>query len=102
VRESEAILGLEFAKNGLEGKVWQYFNIVPDFKSVGVREDKRSFDWPVIISAVNTVDAMSATVEDIPFALLQHITARITSEVKAVNRVCYVLTPMPCGTIEWE
>ena len=75
VRESDAILREEFAKNGLEGKVWQYFTIVPDFKSVGVRDDKRSFDWPVIIRAVNTVDAMTATVEDIPFALLQHITA---------------------------
>ena len=102
VRESDAILREEFAKNGLEGKVWQYFTIVPDFKSVGVRDDKRSFDWPVIIRAVNTVDAMTATVEDIPFALLQHITARITSEVKGVNRVCYDLTPKPCGTIEWE
>ena len=85
VRESDAILREEFAKNGLEGKVWQYFTIVPDFKSVGVRDDKRSFDWPVIIRAVNTVDAMTATVEDIPFALLQHITARITSEVKGVQ-----------------
>ena len=102
VRESDAILREEFAKNGLEGKVWQYFTIVPDFKSVGVRDDKRSFDWPVIIRAVNTVDAMTATVEDIPFALLQHITARITAEVPGVNRVCYDLTPKPCGTIEWE
>ena len=102
VRESDAILREEFAKNGLEGKVWQYFTIVPDFKSVGVRNDKRSFDWPVIIRAVNTVDAMTATVEDIPFALLQHITARITAEVPGVNRVCYDLTPKPCGTIEWE
>ena len=102
VRESDAILREEFAKNGLEGKVWQYFTIVPDFKSVGVRDDKRSFDWPVIIRAVNTVDAMTATVEDIPFSLLQHITARITSEVPGVNRVCYDLTPKPCGTIEWE
>ena len=101
VRESDAILREEFAKNGLEGKVWQYFT-VPDFKSVGVRDDKRSFDWPVIIRAVNTVDAMTATVEDIPFALLQHITARITAEVPGVNRVCYDLTPKPCGTIEWE
>ena len=102
VRGSGAILREAFAKNGLEGKVWQYFTIVPDFKSVGVRDNKRSFDWPVIIRAVNTVDAMTATVEDIPFALLQHITARITSEVKGVNRVCYDLTPKPCGTIEWE
>ena len=77
VRESDAILREEFAKNGLEGKVWQYFTVVPDFKSTGVRDDKRSFEWPVIIRAVNTRDAMTATVEDVPFALLQHITARI-------------------------
>ena len=102
VRESDAILREEFAKNGLEGKVWQYFTIVPDFKSVGVKEGKRSFEWPVIIRAVNTRDAMTATVEDVPFALLQHITARITSEVKGVNRVVSDLTPKPTGTIEWE
>ena len=102
VRESDAILREEFAKNGLEGKVWQYFTVVPDFKSTGVRDGRRSFDWPVIIRAVNTVDAMTATVEDVPFALLQHITARITAEVKGVNRVLYDLTPKPCGTIEWE
>lgn len=102
VRESDAILREEFAKNGLEGKVWQYFTVVPDFKSVGVRDDKRSFDWPVIIRAVNTRDAMTATVEDVPFALLQHITARITAEVAGVNRVLYDLTPKPTGTIEWE
>ena len=102
VRESDAILREEFAKNGLEGKVWQYFTIVPDFKSVGVKEGKCSFEWPVIIRAVNTRDAMTATVEDVPFALLQHITARITSEVKGVNRVVYDLTPKPTGTIEWE
>ena len=101
VRESDAILREEFAKNGLEGKVWQYFTIVPDFKSVGVKEGKRSFEWPVIIRAVNTRDAMTATVEDVPFALLQHITARITSEVKGVNRVVYDLTPKPTGTIDW-
>ena len=102
VRESDAILREEFAKNGLEGKVWQYFTIVPDFKSVGVKEDKRSFEWPVIIRAVNTRDAMTATVEDVPFALLQHITQRITHEVQGVNRVCFDLTPKPTGTIEWE
>ena len=89
VRESDAILREEFAKNGLEGKVWQYFTIIPDFKSVGVKEGKRSFEWPVIIRAVNTKDAMTATVEDVPFALLQHITDRITKEVPGVNRVCY-------------
>ena len=102
VRESDAILREEFAKNRLEGKVWQYFTVVPDFKSTGVRENKRSFDWPVIIRAVNTRDAMTATVEDVPFALLQHITARIVNEVPGVNRVLYDLTPKPTGTIEWE
>lgn len=102
VRESDAILREEFAKNGLEGKVWQYFTIIPDFKSVGVRDDKRADEWPVIIRAVNTRDAMTATVEDVPFALLQHITERITHEVKGVNRVLYDLTPKPTGTIEWE
>ena len=102
VRESDAILREEFAKNGLEGKVWQYFTIIPDFKSVGVKEGKRSFEWPVIIRAVNTKDAMTATVEDVPFGLLQHITDRITHEVPGVNRVCYDLTPKPTGTIEWE
>ena len=102
VRESDAILREEFAKNGLEGKVWQYFTIVPDFKSTGVKDGKRSFDWPVVIRAVNTRDAMTATVEDIPFDLLQHITKRITSEVPGVNRVLYDLTPKPTGTIEWE
>ena len=102
VRESDAILGEEFARNGLEGKVWQYFTAIPDLKSVGVREGRRADEWPVILRAVNTVDAMTATVEDVPFALLQHITARITSEVKGVNRVLYDLTPKPTGTIEWE
>ena len=102
VRESDAILREEFAKNGLEGKVWQYFTIIPDFKSVGVRDNKRADEWPVIIRAVNTRDAMTATVEDVPFALLQHITDRITHEVKGVNRVLYDLTPKPTGTIEWE
>ena len=102
VRESDAILREEFAKNGLEGKVWQYFTVIPDFKSVGVKDGKRSFEWPVIIRAVNTKDAMTATVEDVPFALLQHITERITHEVPGVNRVCLDLTPKPTGTIEWE
>ena len=102
VRESDAILREEFAKNGLEGKVWQYFTVVPNFKSVGVSDGKRTFAYPVIIRAVNTVDAMTATVEDVPFALLQHITDRITREVKGVNRVLYDLTPKPSGTIEWE
>ena len=102
VRESDAILREEFAKNGLTGKVWQYFTIVPDYKSTGVVNGKRSWDWPVVIRAVNTKDAMTATVEDIPFALLQHITDRIIHEVKGVNRVLYDLTPKPTGTIEWE
>lgn len=102
VRESDAILREEFAANGLEGKVWQYFTAVPDFRSVGVKNGKRTFAYPVILRAVNTKDAMTATVEDVPFALLQHITARITTEVDGVNRVLYDLTPKPCGTIEWE
>ncbi len=102
VRESDAILREEFDKNGLAGKVWQYFTVVPDFRSVGVKDGKRTFAYPVIIRAVNTKDAMSATVEDIPFALLQHITERITAEVPGVNRVLYDLTPKPVGTIEWE
>ncbi len=102
VRESDAILREEFAKNGLEGKVWQYFTAIPDFKSVGVKDDKRTFAYPVIIRAVNTVDAMTATVENVPFELLQHITNRITAEVSNVNRVVFDLTPKPTGTIEWE
>ena len=102
VRESDAILREEFAKNGLEGKVWQYFTAVPDFKSVGVKDGKRTFAYPVIIRAVNTKDAMTATVENVPFELLQHITQRITAEVENVNRVLYDLTPKPSGTIEWE
>lgn len=102
VRESDAILREEFAKNGLEGKVWQYFTVVPDFKSVGVSNNARTFAYPVILRAVNTVDAMTATVEDVPFALLQHITERITHEVNGVNRVLYDLTPKPTGTIEFE
>lgn len=102
VRESDAILREEFAKNGLAGKVWQYFTVVPDFRSVGVQDGARTYAYPVIIRAVNTVDAMTATVEDIPFSLLQHITQRITAEVSGVNRVLYDLTPKPCGTIEWE
>lgn len=102
VRESDAILREEFAKNGLEGKVWQYFTAVPDFKSVGVKDGARTFAYPVIIRAVNTVDAMSATIEEIPYDLLKHITNRITTEVEGVNRVLYDLTPKPSGTIEWE
>ena len=102
VRESDAILREEFANAGLEGKVWQYFTIVPDFKTVGVKNNVRCFEWPVVLRAVNTRDAMTATVEDVPFALLQKITARITNEVPGVNRVLFDLTPKPTGTIEWE
>lgn len=102
VRESDAILREEFAKNGLEGKVWQYFTIVPDYKSTGVKDDKRTYDWPCVIRAVNTRDAMTATVENVPFELLQHITKRITTEVNGINRVLFDLTPKPSGTIEWE
>lgn len=102
VRESDAILREEFAKNGLEGKVWQYFTAVPDFKSVGVKDGKRTFAYPVIIRAVNTKDAMTATVENVPFELLEHITDRITHEVENVNRVLFDLTPKPSATIEWE
>lgn len=102
VRESDAILREEFAKNGLEGKVWQYFTAVPDFKSVGVKDGARTYAYPVIIRAVNTKDAMTATVEEVPYELLKHITDRITTEVEGVNRVLYDLTPKPSGTIEWE
>ena len=102
VRESDAILREEFAKAGLEGKVWQYFTVVPDYRSTGVREGIRSWDWPVIIRAVNTKDAMTATIEEIPYSLLKVITDRILAEVKGVNRVLYDLSPKPCATIEWE
>lgn len=102
VRESDAILREEFAKSGLEGKVWQYFTAVPDFRSVGVRNGARTYAYPVIIRAVNTVDAMTAEIEELPYALLKTITARITNEVPNVNRVLYDLTPKPSGTIEWE
>ena len=102
VRESDAILREEFATNGLEGKVWQYFTVVPDFRSVGVRDGKRTFERPVIIRAVNTVDAMTAEVEEVPYPLLKRIAARITAEVPGVNRVVYDLTAKPPGTIEWE
>jgi len=102
VRESDAILREEFANAGLAGKVWQYFTIVPDFKSVGIKDGKRVDEWPVILRAVNTRDAMTATVENVPFELLSRITDRITHEVKGVNRVLYDLTPKPTGTIEWE
>ena len=102
LREADAILREEFDKNGLAGKVWQYFIAVPDFTSVGVRDGKRYEGWPAIIRAVNTKDAMTATIEEIPYALLHHITNRITHEVEGINRVCLDLTPKPIGTIEWE
>ena len=102
VRESDAILREEFAKNGLQGKVWQYFTIIPDFKSTGIKDGNRTYAYPVIIRAVNTKDAMAATVEELPYKLLAHIVDRITKEVKGVNRVVYDLTPKPSGTIEWE
>ena len=102
VREADAILREEFAKAGLDKKVWQYFTIVPDFKSVGVRDNARSFEWPVIIRAVNTVDAMTATIEQIDWPILLKITDRIMKEVKNVNRVCYDMSPKPSATIEWE
>ena len=102
LREADAILREEFGKNGLAEKVWQFFVIIPDIKSVGVKDDSRYEGWPAIIRAVNTKDAMTATVEEIPYAVLRHITARITSEVEGINRVLYDITPKPTGTIEWE
>ena len=102
LREADAILREEFDKNGLAGKVWQYFIAVPDVKSVGVKDGKRYEGWPAIIRAVNTTDAMTATIEEIPYPLLHHITDRITHEVDGINRVLLDLTPKPIGTIEWE
>ena len=102
VRHSDAILREEFALAGLAEKVWQYFTIVPDIKSTGVKNDVRAFEWPVVLRAVNTRDAMTATIEEIPWPVLHKITQRITSEVKGVNRVLYDITPKPTGTIEWE
>lgn len=102
VRESDAILREEFANAGLDQKVWQYFTVVPNFKSVGVKNNARCFEYPVIIRAVNTIDAMTASIEPVDFAILNKITDRILNEVEGVNRVCYDLTPKPCGTIEWE
>ncbi len=102
LREADAILREEFDNCGLAEKVWQYFIAVPDFKSVGVRDGKRYEGWPAIIRAVNTTDAMTATIEEIPYEVLHKITARITAEVEGINRVLYDLTPKPIGTIEWE
>ena len=102
LREADAILREEFDINGLAEKVWQYFIAIPDFKSVGVREGKRYEGWPAIIRAVNTVDAMTATIEPIEWPILMKITERILNEVKTVNRVCYDMSPKPSSTIEWE
>ena len=102
LREADAILREEFDKNGLAGRVWQYFIAVPDMKSTGVKDGKRYEGWPAIIRAVNTTDAMTATIEEIPYPLLHHITDRITKEVPGINRVLLDLTPKPIGTIEWE
>ena len=102
LREADAILRDEFDKNGLAEKVWQYFVVIPDIKSVGVKDESRYEGWPAIIRAVNTTDAMSATIEEIPYSILHHITNRITTEVEGINRVLMDLTPKPVGTIEWE
>ena len=102
VRESDAILREEFKKNGLEGKVWQYFTIVPDFKSTGITDGRRTYDWPVVVRAVNTVDAVTAEVAELDFKMMAHIVDRITHEVKGVNRVLWDITPKPSATIEYE
>ena len=102
LRESDAILREEFANAGLEGKVWQYFTVVPDYKSTGIKNNKRTFEWPAIIRAVNSVDATSATIEEIPYALLGKITDRILAEVPGINRVLYDLSPKPVATIHRE
>ena len=102
VRESDAILREEFEKNGLAGKVWQYFTVVPDFKSTGIKDGKRAFEWPCIVRAINTVDVMQVTVENIPYELMCHITDRITHEVPGINRVLYDFTPKPTATVEYE
>ena len=102
LREADAILREEFDKNGLAGKVWQYFVVIPDIKSVGVKDESRYEGWPAIIRAINTKDAMTATIEEVPYPVLHKITARITAEVEGINRVLFDLTPKPTGTIEWE
>ena len=102
VRESDAILREEFAKNGLEGKVWQYFTVVPDFKSTGVTNGKRSFEWPCIIRAINTTDVVECSVEHLDPALMDHLAQRITTEVEGINRVLYDFTPKPPATVEYE
>ncbi len=102
VRESDAILREEFEKNGLAGKVWQYFTVVPDFKSTGIKDGKRAFEWLCIVRAIHTTDVMTCTVADLPYDLMCHITDRITHEVPGINRVLYDFTPKPTGTVEWE
>ena len=102
VREADAILREEFANAGLEGKVWQYFTVVPDIRSTGIKDNKRTWEWPVILRAVNSIDATSASIEPIPYDLLNKIVSRILAEVKGVNRVLYDLSPKPVATIEWE
>ena len=102
VRESDAILREEFAKNGLEGKVWQYFTVVPDFKSTGIKDGKRTFDWPCIIRAINTTDVIEVTVEHLPADLIDHLVQRIIAEVPCINRVLYDFTPKPPATVEYE
>ncbi|MBQ8063175.1 MAG: glutamine-hydrolyzing GMP synthase subunit GuaA, partial [Clostridia bacterium] len=102
VRESDAILREEFAKNGLEGKVWQYFTVVPDFKSTGITDGKRTFEWPCIIRAINTTDVVEVTVEHLPPELIDHLAQRITTEVEGINRVLYDFTPKPPATVEYE
>ncbi|MBR2547641.1 MAG: glutamine-hydrolyzing GMP synthase [Eubacterium sp.] len=102
VRESDAILREEFAKNGLEGKVWQYFTVVPDFKSTGITDGKRTFNWPCIIRAINTTDVMEVTVEHLPDELIDHLVKRITTEVPGINRVLIDYTPKPPATVEYE
>ncbi len=102
VRESDAIVREEFAKNGLEGKVWQYFTVVPDFKSTGIKNGKRTFDWPCIIRAINTTDVVECTVEHLAPEFIDHLVSRITSEVPGINRVLFDYTPKPCATVEYE
>ena len=102
VRESDAILREEFEKNGLAGKVWQYFTVVPDFKSTGVKDGKRTFDWPCIIRAINTTDVMEVTVEHLSPELMDHLVKRIITEVAGINRVLYDFTPKPPATVEYE
>ena len=102
LREADAILREEFEKAGLSGKVWQYFVVVPDFKTTGMTGGKRTYEWPAVIRAINTKDAMEATIEELPYDILNTLVNRITSEVPGINRVLYDITPKPPGTIEWE